>query len=199
MLIGTVARRLRLKPSVRQRHMTRRPTRATPLRIIAMAVPLAMVPLHSSVAKVAPAKLSEVIARSELIFVGTVSSVMLDTIGEQVATVAVENVWHGAPGTTIRVSLQPTWTCDSSTATAGERAIFFLVQGSDNQWHYAHSGHGRMPIVEAQAVVSPMVLLPDEARVREGGTRQVRLDVMEGLVRTQLKKGGPGKSTPGPA
>ena len=191
--MGGCPRAPQLSRSVRQRQMRRRVTAAVRLGLIPLALAFLIAPVRLALAKVAPATLSNVVAWSDLILVGTVSEISIDPAGHRRATLVVERVWHGAAGTMIQVSLEPTWTCDSADATVGERAVFFLSHGFDKQWHIVHSGHGRMPIVNEQVSVSSMVLLPDETRVRDRGTRQVELQVMDRLVRARVK--GQGRSS----
>ena len=99
--------------------------RISPIVLCAL---LALAPFGPLLAKVAPAKLSDVVAESQVILIGSVSSVTSSSPGQRFALVAVEELWRGAAGPTLRVSVDPTWPCDSSDAIVGERAIFFLTK-----------------------------------------------------------------------
>ena len=164
--------------------------RAVCSRAIGLGIVLGLISFGVSSAKVAPVKLSEVITKSELIVVGKVGSVASDSSAQQSAILEVEEAWRGAPGSTVRVSLEPTWPCDISRAIVAERGIFFLSRHADAQWHISHSGHGRMEIVGDQVAVSPMVLLPDEVGPSVTEVRKVPLQIMAFYVRAQVEKLG---------
>ena len=168
-------------------------TQAAPMKrhsSIVLCALLTLAPLDPLLAKVAPARLSDVISQSEIILIGNVSSVISDSPGHRFAILSVEELWRGAAGPTLRVSVDRTWPCDSSDAIVGERAIFFLAKQADAEWHISHSGHGRMPIVDHDVSVSPMVILPDETRVRDTGLRRVPFQVMAFFVRSKLEQLG---------
>jgi len=141
-------------------------------------------------AKVAPAELSDVIAWSQVIVVGTVKSLATDSGGRPFAVVAVDTVWRGAPESTIRIALRPRSSCDTARAIVGERAIFFLEKDTDGQLHITHAGHGRMTIVGKQVSVSPMVIVPDDTERTDIGTRQVPFSIIAFYVQATVQMKG---------
>ncbi len=155
---------------------------------------LAAMSVDTSQAKVGPATLSQLTAWSDLIFVGRVTDLSVDTDGQRFAVVAVEQSWYGSPGAEVRISLLPVWPCDVSRANVGEQAIFFVTKGRDNQWHIAHSGHGRMLIEHEVVSVSTLVVLPGKPYAQTDQMQQVPLQVMTDAVLSRIKKAHPAQS-----
>jgi hypothetical protein len=75
--------------------------------------------------------------------------------------------WKGPTTGVVDFVAGPTWTCDISTAVAGEEAVIF-VRGHS----LLHSGRGRMPITTRDgrwlAAVWPDVRLPKDIKTEEG-------------------------------
>jgi len=149
---------------------------------------LTLVLASAAFAKQDALTLSEVLHETSIVVVGTVAAISPDH-GADSATIRVEQSWYGDPGSELTISLRPTWTCDGSSATKGERAVFLLSKASDGSWHIAHSGNGRMPIVDGLVSVSPMIALPDEARydrARENRTRRIPMKRIHQFVQAVL-------------
>jgi hypothetical protein len=69
----------------------------------------------------------------------------------KVATAQVIETWKGAPLREVRYIASPLWTCDSSSAERGERAVLFLENRKGSPiMVIAHSGRGRMPLREVE-------------------------------------------------
>jgi hypothetical protein len=116
-------------------------------------------------AKVAQARLAEVVYWSEIIIIGTPISISSESVPMRSATIAVEEVWRGNPERVIEVNLTRTWPCDSSTASVGEATVFFLSR-SEGSWRIVHSGLGRFPISVMNGqryceIADNIVLMPD--------------------------------------
>ena len=75
--------------------------------------------------KVVPTTLKELTAHAELIVVGKVGRVTT-VKGLRVAEVRVSASIKGNSPTTIYYLAQPTWVCDTSSATIGEETLFFF-------------------------------------------------------------------------
>ena len=66
---------------------------------------------------------------------------------KRVATAKVLDVWKGTAGEKVQFRASKSWTCDVSTAIAGETVILFLVDDpKDSVMAIAYSGIGRLPI-----------------------------------------------------
>ena len=92
---------------------------------------------------------SDLVALSDYIVVAAVTKV--ESAGEdlRVATATVVDRWKGDPGPAIRFRASGTWTCDISSAKAGESSILFLTRTAGQEaLSIAHSGRGRLPIKE---------------------------------------------------
>jgi hypothetical protein len=123
--------------------------RVIALRAVVLTVlALLLVGTGVSLAKVAPASLGRVVSWSEVIAVGTVISVGASNSEPSTASIRVEDVWKGNPGSEVEIDLTRTWPCDGSRAVMGERAVFFLSR-ADGSLRIAHAGLGRFPIREA--------------------------------------------------
>jgi hypothetical protein len=65
----------------------------------------------------------------------------------RVATARVLDVWKGTAGEKVQFRASKSWTCDVSTAIAGETVILFLVDDpKDSVMAIAYSGIGRLPV-----------------------------------------------------
>src|SRR5262245_20020082 len=84
----------------------------------------------------------------DLIIEASVTEVVVGSGDTRVAKCKPTAIWKGQAGDMIEFLASPTWTCDISTAVAGERALLFLEAGESGQLHIYHSGRGRMPLRE---------------------------------------------------
>jgi hypothetical protein len=77
--------------------------------------------------KVAPTTLRELTASSDLIVVGKVTTV-ISVKGLHVAQLQVTTTIKGRSPSTIYYLAQPTWICDTTSATVGEETLFFFTK-----------------------------------------------------------------------
>ena len=158
-------------------------------RLIALLCGFSLLLGTPALAKLAPARLSQVTASAELIVVANVAELPTDADGQRFAILNVEGIWHGKAQPTVWLSLGPTGSCDRSSAVRGERAVFFLNLGADGLFHIVHAGNGRIPIEGEYALVPPLVLLPDESHVRSSD-RRVQPSEFERMVKVRLAAQG---------
>jgi hypothetical protein len=131
-------------------------------------------------AKVAPARLAELIAAADVIVLGTDSTIDQGRKWD-VAHFKVEEVLKGAPPTDLLYLASPTWACDIATAKPGERSLLLLslpesgfrfgapprTRKGQTVYQITWSGRGRLPITqvageELVTVWTGDVLLPDD-------------------------------------
>jgi hypothetical protein len=120
--------------------------------------------------------LNDLVARSDMIVVATVTKVEVGPDDIQtaedrfhplkVATAQITETWKGAPVREIRYVASPTWTCDTSSAKEGERVVLFLKKRKGLKFLVdAHAGRGRMPLRDVgkkqYATLQDEVLLPE--------------------------------------
>lgn len=139
--------------------------------LIAAAIALAATAVFSKVGSIA---LAELFWESEIVAIGSDVRVF-EQSGWRVAEFSVTRVFKGSPTPlTVYYLAEPTWACDISTASVGERSIIFLKRirttsgepvadyspgASDEErapvpltiddhpaYRISHSGRGRMPI-----------------------------------------------------
>ena len=96
------------------------------------------------------------------------------------ATAMVLEVWKGTTGERIQFGASKSWTCDVSTAVAGETVILFLTNRENTPvMSIAYSGIGRLP-VENDSVLLHGSLLTREVKRLLGlpeGTFRHRVEV----------------------
>jgi hypothetical protein len=98
-------------------------------------------------AKVAIIQIEELVARSDVIVVATVTGISPSPGNRHVSAGAVvERTLKGSMTGTFRFLASPTWTCDVSTAVQGETVLLFLKRRPDGHFIIGHSGRGRMPL-----------------------------------------------------
>jgi hypothetical protein len=85
---------------------------------------------------------------SDLIIEASVTEVVAGADGTRVAKCKPTANWKGQASDVVEFLASPTWTCDISTAEAGERVLLFLKVGESGQLYIYHSGRGRMPLRE---------------------------------------------------
>ena len=62
------------------------------------------------------------------------------------ASATPSQTWKGSAEQVVEFLASPTWTCDISTAIAGERVLLFLKADESGRLTILHSGRGRMPL-----------------------------------------------------
>ncbi|MEP7338037.1 MAG: hypothetical protein ABI977_09865 [Acidobacteriota bacterium] len=130
--------------------------------------------------RAASAKLTDVIKRSDLITMGSVSGITAVN-GYRVATLRIEAVLKGNTAIReVRFLASPTWTCDISDAQPGERGLYFLSLPNKetefpSQYNgqpiylIQHSGYGRMLTVgEGKFRLTSLIDLPEAFPKEEG-------------------------------
>ena len=131
----------------------------TPVKFLVIAIAVAF-SSNQVLARpsVIPVELSELVARSDVIAVVTVTNV--EPAGDdikvddqfppvKVATAEVVATWKGPIMKAVRFVASPTRPCDMASAAKGEKLILFLEQrGSSPIMSIAHVGRGRMPLRE---------------------------------------------------
>ncbi len=125
--------------------------RSEMFRTVAVAA-IALALADSAQTKVGPMSLDEMIDAS--VFVGVVEvrevSRSFPLVWRQAAEANVLDEWVGSDEKVVKYLASPTWMCDTSSATVGERVLLFLVVADtifDSQ-QIAHSGRGRLNIVQ---------------------------------------------------
>jgi hypothetical protein len=145
--------------------------------------------------RVARITLEHAVIRSELIVVGEVTAVVEvppppegwpagrhggvhTTLPRRHATARVLETWRGEPLEMVNFLASATWTCDTSTAVAGERAVLFLQDVGEPVLHITHSGRGRMPVTMdedgVERVAWPTEIIPSAADEAVRGLPQAR-------------------------
>jgi hypothetical protein len=169
------------RPTLRQ-ESGRRPW-AWPSSGGALALVVALVLIPAPVrARVASVTLRELVDRSDLIVVATVTKVedgpadLLRTLrledprlpGVKVATAQVVEAWKGIAPREVRYVASPTWVCDISGASVGERVVLFLGKSDDSPFLWiAHTGRGRMPLRDVKGTPHA-TLWVDDVRLPPG-------------------------------
>lgn len=95
------------------------------MRLFAFLTAVVLFLAAESWSEVMPTTLKELTTHSELIVVGKVVRVT-SVKGLRVAEVQVSATIKGKSTTKIYYLAQPTWVCDTSTATVGEETLFFF-------------------------------------------------------------------------
>jgi hypothetical protein len=166
---------------------------------------LALAFVSEAEAKVNPAPIAELIRSADVIVLAKVVSVgggaatrKRNSKGAVAVAEAVES-WKGDVGTTVRFSIEKTWSCDVSGAVVGERAVLILNKKDSERVrvvpgvHFlSFSGRGRMPIVERDGKsfvrVQGEVDLPGDLESTKApeflGDNLVGLDAFRAYVRT---------------
>jgi hypothetical protein len=127
----------------------------------------------SASAKLGAFGLDEMIRKADIIVVGKVEALLPKTGAPTNATVRVTEVLKGAPGDTIALNVQQTWTCDVSEAKAGELILLFVWRDQKTGQNLIYgSGRGRMPIDEVNgknyATFWPEVRMPSGVEIVAG-------------------------------
>jgi hypothetical protein len=108
-------------------------------------------------------------SRADAIVLGEVVSVETMDGGQRLATVKVIKSYKGAVGDRVRFNASPEWSCDSSSAEAGEQALLFLHRTkSSDLFVLADDGRGRMVVRNVAGVrfLEPILLdLPVDVRI----------------------------------
>jgi hypothetical protein len=173
-------------------------------RATGVLVPLVLVlMLEDARASVIPVDLKDLIARSDLIVVATVTKVedgpadmkppkdWLPPV--EVATARVVETWKGPAVREIRYVASPTWTCDTASAEEGERVVLFLKKREGSTFlAVLHSGRGRMPLRHVGK--EPYVTLPDDVILPEGTPTISE----KKTARVSLPSSKPGQPAPAP-
>lgn len=154
-------------------------SRQTILRALALLV---CIGAANANAKVGPTTLTNLFQISDRVVVGRVVKIE-KLAGFTWARVAVTQNIKGTGAGEILFLAEPTWTCDTSSATVGLEALLFLVEGAkpETSWHFktpdkkrlppnafliAWSGRGQMPlrIVDGERFVTAWseVAIPDD-------------------------------------
>ena len=94
---------------------------------IALLIGLLVSPAVMAGAKVMPTTLRKLTASADLIVVGRVTNI-IPVKGIPVAEVEVAETLKGKPYKRVYYLAQPTWTCDITSATIGESAVFFFEE-----------------------------------------------------------------------
>ena len=124
----------------------------------------------SANAKVGGTTLADLFHLSDRVVIGKI--VKIETrAGRQWARVEVAQTVKGAGAGEILFLAEPTWTCDTSSATVGDEALLFLDAEEElpaNAFHLAWSGRGQLPLryVEGErfVTVSREVAIPEDLR-----------------------------------
>ena len=118
--------------------------------------------------------LEAAINAADVIVLADVESVQ-STEGSRIASARVLQTFKGNPGETVRFEASPSWSCDSSWAESGERALLFLVgKPRDKPYFLTSNGTGRLVvkvIAGEQFLETRLLDLPLDVRVqmmREG-------------------------------
>lgn len=144
-------------------------------------------------AKVASIEFSDLVEASELIGVGEVTAVRKTIFGKRIAKAEIVESWKGA-ASTIEFLASPTWICDITGASVGEKLVLFLARtkkGRD-RFEILWAGRGGMPLRETETGVVvdfwPEVLFPDDATTLDGPEpdfafiRSIRLADLRAMV-----------------
>jgi hypothetical protein len=154
------------------------PTRPTMLEVAVTAWALSI--SVSAAAKVSPIELKELVERSDIIVVATVTGI--EATGQviasddrrfpplRLATADVMETWKGPRLRAVRFIASPTQQCDITSAANGEKLALFLIRhGNSPIMTITHVGRGRMSLAtvkdEQYARISNDILLPAGARV----------------------------------
>jgi hypothetical protein len=147
------------------------------------------------VAKVAPARLADLVQRADFVGVIRVDSVStrIPLLKRRRASATILQSWKGQPSGTVHFIAQATWACDISEAKVGEEAIVFAQ--SDR---LVLAGRGRMPIFTREsrrlAAIWPDVQLPPGLRTEDGPEpeygyiRSVAIDDLAAAVAASLSR-----------
>ena len=179
------------------------------MRRYSITVGVILVAIASSLAlqaKVARMSYFALVATSDLILVGSDSSV--ETVGQwKVAHFTVEKVVKGRPPAEVQYLASPTWDCDIASAKLGERVLLFLrlpiprtapgAPPADLRnnlvYEISFAGRGRMPVdttEDGQDVQIPTgdIELPEDVPTSSGSDprstlgRRVPLSILRDLV-----------------
>jgi hypothetical protein len=144
--------------------------------LVALVLVLAPVAARAEVTKIA---LKDLVARSELIVVATVTKVEagpdnIKTAGDEfppvkVATARVVESWKGAAVREVRFVASPTRYCDIADAKQGEKLVLFLEKRGETPIRMiAHVGRGGMLLHDVEgkpyATLTDQVILPEGTR-----------------------------------
>jgi hypothetical protein len=144
--------------------------------LVALVLVLAPVAARAEVTEVA---LKDLVARSDLIVVATVTKVedhpdYIKTAADEfppvkVATARAVETWKGAAVREVRFVASPTWQRDISRAKMGEKLVLFLEKRSDTPiMMIAHVGRGGMLLHDVEgkpyATLTDQVILPEGTR-----------------------------------
>lgn len=116
-------------------------------------------------AKVITLDLQALTKQSSLVLIGTVGAIKQD--GFRIAEIRVERTLKGRAPSTVEVISEPTWACDISKASPGERLLVFLnavkpgkplgsligrkVTFNRPVYAFGHAGRGRIQLLSSGA------------------------------------------------
>jgi hypothetical protein len=99
-----------------------------------------------------PEEVRKVAARSELIVVARVVSVVAFKDKPSVAFATVEETWKGLTHEHIQFHASPSWQCDGARAVEGETVLLFLSRDPGKPYSIDASGRGRLPFRDIDGV-----------------------------------------------
>lgn len=150
-----------------------------PTKAVLLSALLSIGLSHTALSRVAGAKLTDIIKRSDFIVIGTVSEVT-EINGYRVAKLQVEVALKGETQTRELFFLaSPTWACDVSNAKTGEHGLYFLslpaksaqlpaLQNNQPITLIQHFGYGRLLSGgQGKYRISSMIYLPEGFPVEE--------------------------------
>jgi hypothetical protein len=146
-------------------------------------------------AKAPSTDIPRLVARSEHIVMGRVSSVRT-VDGRQLADIEVATILKGPRVKTLTFLAQPTWTCDASKAVVGEELLLFLERDNTGLL-ITSNGRGRMPLEEIRGTKMALVYTYDvylPAALNPKNVRDndfpVHLEDLLAEIRRELADGG---------
>lgn len=99
-----------------------------------------------------PAEVRDVAARSELIVLARVDSLVSSEGEPTVAFATVEETWKGPTHEHIQFIASPSWQCDAAEAVKGETVVLFLREDAGKPYRIGSNGRGRLPLRDIDGV-----------------------------------------------
>jgi hypothetical protein len=141
---------------------------------------------------IAVAQVEEVVTEPS-VNTGNASGVREITWERRTATARVLEIWKGTTGERAKFRASKSWTCDVSTAVAGETVILFLTNGENTSvMSIAYSGIGRLPVENDSVLLYSSLLTREIKRLLGLPEETFRHRVEVGTLKEQVQQSAEG-------